>query len=231
MNEGGDGRFGFRGRRRRRGSGVGRGSRDAARAGVGCRSRKRGGLGRGGLELGFDLEVADQWRCGGCSRKSASLGPTQPSVLLRIRYSPPPIPGGAWFQKPSEHLPTRLAACSALSARTRASGTRMPSRHRSQNWPSAGDKRPGPRIGMHWTSFSRHPQQVPRSGTRLTSSSDTSMPHAGGPSMAESPFCDQAGYRGRCTPRAISQVDKCCPANTDREAQSNSNAFDYETTR
>jgi len=56
--------------------------------------------GAGGVGAGFDVEVARQCRCGGCSRKSASHGPMQPAVLLRMRYWPPPMLAGAWFQKP-----------------------------------------------------------------------------------------------------------------------------------
>ena len=42
----------------------------------------------------------------------------QPAVLLMMRYWPPPMLAGAWFQKPFDRLLTKHAACSALSAQT-----------------------------------------------------------------------------------------------------------------
>jgi len=42
----------------------------------------------------------------------------QPAVLLMMRYWPPPMLAGAWFQKPLESLLTKHSACSGVSAQT-----------------------------------------------------------------------------------------------------------------
>ena len=52
------------------------------------------------LRRGFDFDSAHQSSDGGCPLKTAINGGTQPAVLLRMRYWPPPMLAGAWFQKP-----------------------------------------------------------------------------------------------------------------------------------
>ena len=85
------------------------------------------------LRMRSNLVASRHWIIGGCSRKSASHGPTQPAVLLRMRYWPPPMFAGALFQKPSERLLTTHAAWSSLSARSCSSGTMTQLRQLSQN--------------------------------------------------------------------------------------------------
>ena len=94
--------------------------------GVGMRARVRS-------DEWFDLDVADQSHGGGWSRKSASRGPMLPAVLLMMRYWPPPMLAGAWFQKPSERLLTKDAASSADRTQTRLVGTIMESLQLTQN--------------------------------------------------------------------------------------------------
>ena len=70
------------------------------------------------LKMRSNLVASRHWIIGGCSRKSASHGPMQPAVLLRMRYWPPPKLAGAWFQKPSERRLTKHATSSEVSAQT-----------------------------------------------------------------------------------------------------------------
>ena len=56
-----------------------------------------------------------------------------PAVLLIMRYWPPPMLAGAWFQKPSERRLTKRAASSVVRAQTRLVGTTMESLQLSQN--------------------------------------------------------------------------------------------------
>ena len=88
----------------------------------------------------------------------------QPAVLLTMRYWPPPMLAGAWFQKPFDRLFTKHAACSALSAQTCASGTMMPSRQLSQKL-FLKCSLPGTKSGGQRTPpFNSAPQQAECSG-------------------------------------------------------------------
>ena len=88
----------------------------------------------------------------------------QPAVLLMMRYWPLPMLSGARFQKPSERLLIKHAACSAVTAQIRSTGTMMESLQLSQNL-FLKLCLPGTNRGMHVAPpWSCAPQQLTHAG-------------------------------------------------------------------